>query len=542
MGRKLLAALLAALMLSTAALAAAPGPEIPEIPELPAETVTEPEEFPAVPDDGGEEASESPAPDPAPESVPDPAEQPEDPETVILEPFSAMVVQDSSDREDFVTLLEAGTWKAGSGDYRAQLNIYEQKIYDRLTNAFTSDSTADVTYGTLGDKKVAQVVFKETKEVRNAEVKYLTQKDIDAVGTWLDEKNLIYVNQQTAQCNVGKAMTAFTYDHPEFFWLRTDFRSSISLYTEIEGDRVGENSYTNITAYAGILEITMDFTVEQQFLNGQTRREQSARVQNIANGIIKECEGLPTVARLAHFDAWLAESNAYNDAAASGGNSYMQSGEQKTAPWNVTGAFFEQLSPVCEGYSKAFQLLCHKIGLKCITVSSKTHMWNMVQLEDGSWYYVDCTWNDPNINYDDNRDGKVDRVESSAHSNRNYFLIDHFEDSENQDNTRNEDHDIVQDLPVPASAAKNYFDANWYMDLPGNTGTAAGSSMMAVYDVNQKMLDVQDCCSFYWTEDTNRLIGPALSASVQSAAKTGKIITVGEGYKPAGPAVGVPFA
>lgn len=56
---------------------------------------------------------------------------------------------------------------------------------------------------------------------------------------------------------------------------------------------------------------------------------------------------------------------------------------------------------VCDGYSKAFQLLCRGVGVECIYVVGNTsgdndggHSWNKVKL-DGEWYNVDVTWDDP---------------------------------------------------------------------------------------------------------------------------------------------------
>ncbi|MBR1723544.1 MAG: hypothetical protein IJ723_00770, partial [Ruminococcus sp.] len=60
---------------------------------------------------------------------------------------------------------------------------------------------------------------------------------------------------------------------------------------------------------------------------------------------------------------------------------------------------------VCEGYSKAFQLICNREGLgdnvfvEGIGYSdrresgSEAHGWNLIQF-DGAWYFVDSTWND----------------------------------------------------------------------------------------------------------------------------------------------------
>ncbi len=59
----------------------------------------------------------------------------------------------------------------------------------------------------------------------------------------------------------------------------------------------------------------------------------------------------------------------------------------------------------CEGYAKAFLLLCNKAGIDCMIVTgtavdnegeSASHMWNMVMV-NGKWYHIDLTWDDPTL-------------------------------------------------------------------------------------------------------------------------------------------------
>ncbi|MBR6680098.1 MAG: hypothetical protein IKL59_02435 [Clostridia bacterium] len=69
---------------------------------------------------------------------------------------------------------------------------------------------------------------------------------------------------------------------------------------------------------------------------------------------------------------------------------------------NILGAFVEG-SGVCESYAKAFQLLlnasnienCYVIGVSgTVMASGIGHVWNMIKLDDGKWYYCDLTWDD----------------------------------------------------------------------------------------------------------------------------------------------------
>ena len=51
---------------------------------------------------------------------------------------------------------------------------------------------------------------------------------------------------------------------------------------------------------------------------------------------------------------------------------------------------------VCHNYALAFQVLCLGAGIECHYYSSNTmnHAWNKVYFSDGSYLWVDCTWND----------------------------------------------------------------------------------------------------------------------------------------------------
>ena len=57
---------------------------------------------------------------------------------------------------------------------------------------------------------------------------------------------------------------------------------------------------------------------------------------------------------------------------------------------------------VCDSYARAYLMLCTAAGLECVYVSGTaysdgvwgSHGWNLVKL-GGSWYHVDCTWDDP---------------------------------------------------------------------------------------------------------------------------------------------------
>jgi len=49
---------------------------------------------------------------------------------------------------------------------------------------------------------------------------------------------------------------------------------------------------------------------------------------------------------------------------------------------------------ICGGYTDAMQLFLEKMGIKSFKVSSETHIWNAVYLND-KWHHLDLTWDDP---------------------------------------------------------------------------------------------------------------------------------------------------
>lgn len=69
---------------------------------------------------------------------------------------------------------------------------------------------------------------------------------------------------------------------------------------------------------------------------------------------------------------------------------------------NVATAFLGDHMVVCEGYAKAFKLLCDWYGIPCLIVTGDAgigddkgpHMYNYVQMENEQWYLVDCTFDD----------------------------------------------------------------------------------------------------------------------------------------------------
>lgn len=79
-----------------------------------------------------------------------------------------------------------------------------------------------------------------------------------------------------------------------------------------------------------------------------------------------------------------------------------KSNQVRSNEQNAYGALIEGRA-VCEGYARAFQMLCDKLDVTCWVIQGQAHdfdvegnvnhIWNCVQLDD-NWYHVDVTWDD----------------------------------------------------------------------------------------------------------------------------------------------------
>lgn len=184
--------------------------------------------------------------------------------------------------------------------------------------------------------------------------------------------------------DVVDAAVAFDRDYPEVFWLG-DLKPSYNAST-------------------GIVS-TVSFDVQAPWANAGKLADDSAALNDAVAALADtaiNAAGSDVYAALKYIHDTLVNNNAYNTGAAGGDHT-----TQGEAPWEAISALDSDRSPVCEGYARAFKLVCDYVGIPCILVSglseagnnNSAHMWNYVQLENFSgnptWYLVDATFDDP---------------------------------------------------------------------------------------------------------------------------------------------------
>lgn len=192
------------------------------------------------------------------------------------------------------------------------------------------------------------------------------------------------------------ACAAFDNDHPEVFY--NDGTVSMGGNYKINGSNITFNP-------------TLTFTYSEEYQDRATRLATQQAVNEQVDSIVAAVAGKTPVEQIHYFNRWLTVNNQYN--------TLVGEGNAAAAPesaWELTSALLSGSAdtdgtdgPVCEGYSRAFKVLCEKAGIPCTVVvgnglhydesgenvlEREAHMWNYVKLDD-EWWAIDVTWNDP---------------------------------------------------------------------------------------------------------------------------------------------------
>ena len=187
-----------------------------------------------------------------------------------------------------------------------------------------------------------------------------------------------------------RAWDAFVYDHPEIFWI--DISGTTNL-----GVGYGQYFYTMTLRLQDAQAGTSSYNRYYRTHPDELKSDQAQMLAQ-ARAVAKQAAELGTrYEQIAYIHDWLAANNRYNDTAAADLSRYPLAHQAVSAlvPDREGG-------PVCDGYSKAFQLICDLLDIPCVCISGTgisggkagSHMWNAVQMEDGKWYGVDVTWDD----------------------------------------------------------------------------------------------------------------------------------------------------
>ena len=174
-----------------------------------------------------------------------------------------------------------------------------------------------------------------------------------------------------SEAEVRTTSKALTDDHPEIFWLT----GTIGFYTD--------ESMTVIQTYS-------NFSPEEVGTRVSAMR-------SAANAFYTSVpDGLSAFEREVMVHDFLIDHVEYDKNVDT-----INLDNNNPDTYTAYGALVNKVS-VCEGYARAFQMLLNGLGVECVGVigesQNQMHIWNAVKL-DGSWYYVDPTWDDQEQTY-----------------------------------------------------------------------------------------------------------------------------------------------
>lgn len=173
---------------------------------------------------------------------------------------------------------------------------------------------------------------------------------------------------------------AFYYDHPETFWMKSyRFGYSISAGKEDE-NWIGKIEKLNFEPI--------------EMVTGASSQARIAAFESGLTAAVDEIEGNLS-AQAGRYDMAKEVHDYLCDKL-----TYDLNGEYAHS---AGVAFGGDALAVCEGYAKAYKVLCDEMGIPCVLVSGwgitssgqgEAHMWNYAQMKNGKWYLVDATWDD----------------------------------------------------------------------------------------------------------------------------------------------------
>ena len=195
-----------------------------------------------------------------------------------------------------------------------------------------------------------------------------------------------------AKSGIVESFHAFDRDHPEVFWLSGQMKMRIITAT------VGSQQ----TSYLFfVLADNKGFTLRDASYPSSAEINAAVQLRDQAvSAILAQVPTSGVYEQIVALNRWFTTHNEYNRSA--------DLGSIGTAPHRCMSALTGNTGtngPVCDGYSRAFKVLCDRLGIPCVLVTGyassgaehtgEYHMWNSVRMPDGNWYGADITWDDP---------------------------------------------------------------------------------------------------------------------------------------------------
>ncbi|MBQ2986287.1 MAG: leucine-rich repeat protein [Tyzzerella sp.] len=215
-----------------------------------------------------------------------------------------------------------------------------------------------------------------------------------AAFTFQPTKSKIYSSESELQDAFSKdlayAVNAFIQDYPQLYWI-----GGYSLGYSIA------HSGATYKVYEISITFSNRFSVTESTISGFNSGVKNA-VAEITNRL---SAGATMFDKYMAIHDWICQKAYYSE-----NGRINPSGYPETHTAYPIFEASQDSGVVCEGYAKAYKILCDQMQLECMLITGEAgspgdyeaHMWNKVLMSDGNWYAVDATWDDQNtgLRYD----------------------------------------------------------------------------------------------------------------------------------------------
>lgn len=303
---------------------------------------------------------------------------------------------DFSSFDQYVSSFESAITENESSVHSetSHLNSSSQSVSSKVTSSKENSSKVSSSVSsvvssdkTTGEETEEAISLSDLQEIQKSEyycynkLTNVQKKAYDAIYEMVrDYKSGDKIINGASSMDISVAYNAVHLDNPQFFWMG----SAYYILTETKGDKVSYGIRMNPDGKGYITNGIADRDQKQKALNDF--------VDSVILSVIKKNMSKMEMAKAVH--DYICEKTSYN---------YNYTTEDKDKyNWTAYGALIEKKA-VCEGYSRAFQLILYKLGIKNTLISGTAnngeHMWNVINV--GGWKTIDVTW-------DDKKDGTFD--------------------------------------------------------------------------------------------------------------------------------------
>ncbi len=260
--------------------------------------------------------------------------------------------------------------------YGGQLDGDAKEVYDLMAEHFAENPVSDGEGGLSGFTYTLSEPFCFHLDMTTEDFsagKYQTDPDYQEAAAQLK-----YVMQA--------AYDAILFDAPQLYYIKPP---TISYRIQAKENEAGG---IDVAVYNSELTIR----AQESITNALSRRAEfqsvaDAAVSAVRSRIASDADR-ETIVKTIH--DYVCEIAVYDD----NYKSYANGSEQYYMIHSAAGFFLDSNHKVvCDGYAKAFKILCDRFDVPCAIIPGMTtegHAWNYVQMEDGNWYLVDTTWDD----------------------------------------------------------------------------------------------------------------------------------------------------